>query len=144
MTDFNTGNRDKVTVAAAYIDLSIKVARNNEHSPDSGLFIEVIDPNGRMTYASFSLESAKNLRDGIDSVIEDFATIEAEQETTKNGRLLESLPIGSVIQVNTESTRWYKSRAGWAWIPDGNISHPDAWFDGHGWDITVKYNPEED
>lgn len=144
MTDFNTSNRDKVTVTATYSNVTARIARNSEHGPESGLFIEVVGRNNESVYASFSLESAKALRDGIDSVIEDFAAIEAEKETTKNARLLDSLPIGSVIQVNTESTRWYKSRAGWAWIPDGNISHPDAWFDGHGWDITVKYNPEED
>jgi len=146
MSKFNTANRNKGLFTAAYSKKTLLVSRNAEHVSGPHLFLEMRDSYGGVVYASFTIEDAKAIRDAIDSVIEDYAAIKVEQEEalTGNSRLLDSLPIGSVIQVNNETTRWYKKRLGWVTSPDNDYAQAAFWFDDHDWTITVKYNPEED
>lgn len=144
MSNFNNDNREKGVFSSASDRVNLRVSRNSEYADNSaGVFLQMKDKYGTDIYASFALEDAKAIQEAIGSVLSDYDII-AAQVKTKNSRLLDSLPIGSVIQVNNETTRWYKKQAGWVVGPEGNYAETDIWFDSPYWEITVKYNPEED
>lgn len=151
MSKFNMDNREKVTVESSSGRAVLNVARNTESSSDLALYVEFREPKtDKCVYAAFSLDAAKEVRDAIDSVIHDFEEIEvekaleAEMAATAVSRLLDSLPIGSVVQMNEEATRWTKKSKGWVTHVDNVYASPSTEFDGWGYTVNVKYNPEED
>lgn len=147
--EINNDNSDKGTIQGGRdggTPYSVRVVRNTtvqSNFANAALWLNRMG-EGNGYYDIYGLDEARKLYDAIGEVLADYDQLIEDEALTGNSRLLNSLPIGSVIQVNNETTRWYKKRLGWVTRPDNDYAQAAFWFDDHDWTITVKYNPEED